>query len=87
MSDLDKEPTNPNIPWKQLVTSFKEGGLTAAQYASFGMSPPFSLHLHSPAIMSLQERKLTISFRGDIHLSPHRSHHSGDPCRSTSPRN
>jgi hypothetical protein len=38
MSDLDKEPSNPHIPWKQLVTSFKEGGLTPAQYASFGMS-------------------------------------------------
>jgi hypothetical protein len=30
MSDLDKEPSNPHIPWKQLVTSFKEGGLTPA---------------------------------------------------------
>jgi hypothetical protein len=39
MSDLDKEPSNPHIPWKQLVTSFKEGGLTPAQYASFGMCP------------------------------------------------
>jgi len=39
MSDLDKEASNPHIPWKQLVTSFKEGGLTPAQYASFGMSP------------------------------------------------
>jgi hypothetical protein len=38
MSDMDKEPSNPHIPWKQLVTSFKEGGLTPAQYASFGMS-------------------------------------------------
>jgi hypothetical protein len=44
ISDLDKEPSNPHIPWKQLVTSFKEGGLTPAQYASFGMSPTlFSL--------------------------------------------
>jgi hypothetical protein len=42
MSDLDKPPANPHIPWKQLVTSFQEGGLTPAQYASFGESPLLS---------------------------------------------
>lgn len=46
-SDLNEPASNLHMPWKQLVTEFQEGGLTPAQYASFGRSPLHYFQFHS----------------------------------------